>query len=392
MPRRYTLGKRAGTKDETRARIVAAALRIYGQRGVAAASNLAIARAADVAPATVRNHFSDPQDLANAAFDEVVAQLQPPTPAIFEDGTGIGERVTRLASELAAFYERSEPAWQLYRQEPDLIQAWSGGVDRYYANIDELMQNRARAALRRRNRDGGHGSRHRAADLFRTPGAWPVIEADRGSHLGARTPLVRSPGSGFGEDGGASAVTAAIHWAGPVLIAGSIVLGLAVVRISTRPVIGQTLAPDAAALLLIAAVLLLLALPAVYVFQAEAVGGLGLVGHALLSSGLVLLVVVAATPILHPSLNAPAGEHPLVFVLGIALAIGLLLTGVVTFQAGVFPRPAAGLVLAAMALFAFAFFVAEFLPPMAGQVSSALFGILLAAGFGWMGVALWQET
>jgi len=140
MPRRYTLGKRAGTKDETRARIVAAALRIYGERGVAAASNLAIARAADVAPATVRNHFSDPQDLANAAFDEVVAQLQPPTPAIFEDGSGIGERVTRLASELAAFYERSEPAWQLYRQEPDLIQAWSGGVDRYYASIDELMR------------------------------------------------------------------------------------------------------------------------------------------------------------------------------------------------------------------------------------------------------------
>jgi hypothetical protein len=187
-------------------------------------------------------------------------------------------------------------------------------------------------------------------------------------------------------------VTAAIQWAGPVLIAGSIALALAIVRISTRPVIGQMLAPDAAALLLIAAVLLLLAFPAVYAFQAEAVGALGLVAHVLLSIGLVLLVVVAATPVLHPSLNAPAGEHPLVFVLGIALAIGLLLTGVVTFQAGVFPRPAAGLVLAAMVLFAFAFFVAEFLPPIAGQVSSALFGILLAAGFGWMGVALWLET
>ncbi len=196
MPRRYTLGKREATKDETRARIVAAALRIYGERGVAAASNLAIARAADVAPATVRNHFSDPQDLANAAFDEVVAQLQPPTPAIFEDATGIGERVTRLASELAAFYDRSEPAWQLYRQEPDLIQAWSGGVDRYYANIDELMQNRARSALRRRCRHVRHGGCHRAADLLRAPGAWPVIEAGRGSHAGARTPLV--PGAGFG--------------------------------------------------------------------------------------------------------------------------------------------------------------------------------------------------
>ena len=78
--------------------------------------------------------------------------------------------------------------------------------------------------------------------------------------------------------------------------------------------------------------------------------------------GLLLPVVVAATPLLYPSLGVSTIEHPIVFGLGIALTLGLLLTGVVTFQAGVLPRPAAGLVLGAMAGFAFVFFVARAVP------------------------------
>ncbi len=187
-------------------------------------------------------------------------------------------------------------------------------------------------------------------------------------------------------------MSTAIHWSGPVLVGGAVTLGLAIILIAREPVVGQALSSEVAALLLSAAALLLLSLPAMYAAQAGAAGALGLVGHALLSIGLLLLVVVAATPLLHPSLNTPSGEHPLVFVLGIALTLGLLLTGIATFQANVFPRPAAILSLAAMAGFFFVFFVAEFLPPAAGQIGSALFGILLALGFAWIGVALWLRT
>jgi hypothetical protein len=187
-------------------------------------------------------------------------------------------------------------------------------------------------------------------------------------------------------------MSAAIHWSGPVLIGGAIALGLAVVLISLRPVIGAVLTSDVSGLLLVAAALLLLSLPAMYAVQSDAVGTLGLVGHALLSTGLLLLVVLAATPLLHPSVNAATGEHPLVFGLGIALTLGLLLTGIATFQADIFPRPAAVLLLAAMAGFFFVFFVAEFLPPAAGQIGSALFGVLLALAFAWIGVSLWLRS
>ncbi len=143
MPRKYQLGQRAAAKAETRTRIIAAALATYRDRGLAGASNLAIARAADVAPATVRNQFPEPGDLSRAVFEAMLAELEIPTMSIFEGAGDLRDRVERLARELASFYERSEPWWRAYEREPDLISAWSGGVDQYYADIERLM----RAAL-----------------------------------------------------------------------------------------------------------------------------------------------------------------------------------------------------------------------------------------------------
>ena len=176
------------------------------------------------------------------------------------------------------------------------------------------------------------------------------------------------------------------------MMAGSAALGLGLVLVSSRPVIGQAIAPDVAAILLLATALLILALPAQFAVQANRTGALGLAGHVLLTAGLLLPVLVVATPLLHPLGDAGTGEHPLVFGLGLALAVGLLLTGVATFQAEVLPRPAAVLLLAATAGFFFVFFVAEFLPPAAGQAGTAVFGVLLSLGFAWIGLALWQRA
>ena len=140
MPRPYRLGRRAAPKAEVRERIIAAALTIYAERGLAGASNLSIAKAADVAPATVRNHFPEAGDLAKAVFAELLAELRIPTLEIFDGLKTLRDRVERLARELAAFYERSEPWWRAYEREPELIRAWGGGVDQYYADIDQLMR------------------------------------------------------------------------------------------------------------------------------------------------------------------------------------------------------------------------------------------------------------
>jgi hypothetical protein len=181
----------------------------------------------------------------------------------------------------------------------------------------------------------------------------------------------------------------AYRWSGTLLVVGAALLGVAIVIVSLKPVMDQPLSPGASLLMLLSALCLLLSLPAMYFRQADAAGWLGLAGFMLLQAGILILVVLAATPILYPSLKNPAGENLVVFLLGIVFTLGLLLTGLASLRAGVFPRGAGILLLAAMAGFFFDFFVAEFLPPVTGQVGSAIFGILLALSLAWYGVSLW---
>jgi hypothetical protein len=65
------------------------------------------------------------------------------------------------------------------------------------------------------------------------------------------------------------------------------------------------------ALALASTLMLLLALPAMYAVQADDAGTLGLVGHALLTTGLLLTVLVAAPPrsCIRPSPRRPASTR-----------------------------------------------------------------------------------
>jgi AcrR family transcriptional regulator len=113
MPRRYTLGKRGEAKAATRRRIIAATLGLYREVGLAGATVPAVARAADVAPATVRNHFPGPTDLLEAAADAILEEMRMPDPSIFEGAAGTLERLDRLLVEVSAFFERSTGWWEV---------------------------------------------------------------------------------------------------------------------------------------------------------------------------------------------------------------------------------------------------------------------------------------
>jgi len=183
--------------------------------------------------------------------------------------------------------------------------------------------------------------------------------------------------------------TIAFRWSGILLVAGAALLGIAIVLVSLKPVMNEVFSPGVARLFLLSSIFLLLSLPAMYARQADAAGWLGLAGHVLLQTGILLLVLLAATPILYPALQTPSGENLVAFLLGIALTLGLLLTGMATIQADVYPRWAGILLLAATVGFFFDFFVAEFLLPLAGQLGSAIFGALLAFALAGIGISLW---
>lgn len=140
MPRRYTLGKRADQKEETRARILAAAVELVRSGGSAAATTLAVARAADVAPGTVTNHFSGQGDLIAAVADAALAELRMPDPDLFAGIDDPAERIGLLAREMAAFFERSEGWWRVFAADPTLSAASSGAEARFLAEFDRLVR------------------------------------------------------------------------------------------------------------------------------------------------------------------------------------------------------------------------------------------------------------
>jgi hypothetical protein len=171
-----------------------------------------------------------------------------------------------------------------------------------------------------------------------------------------------------------------------------LLLLLALIWIALQPLSAQILSPGVSVLMLLAAFLLMLSLPSVYLKQAEAAGWLGLAGHLLLQAGLMIFVVLATPALTFPGIKVPMSESATVFLLGIALFLGLLGTGIATLLAKVFPRWQAILLLAATAAFFFNFFIAEFLPPIVGQLGSALTGILVAASFVSMGLYIWDPA
>lgn len=179
------------------------------------------------------------------------------------------------------------------------------------------------------------------------------------------------------------------RWSGLLLILGAALLGSATVLVSMNPEVSQGITPPIRLLLLLSSISLLLSLPAMYAKQATQSGWLGLIGHGLLQTGILLLVLVAAPALLFPSLGLTLGEDPVVFFLGIAFTFGLLLTGIATVRARVYPTRAGILLLTAMAGFFFDFFVAEFLPPIVGQIGIAFLGVLLALSLAWIGFAMW---
>lgn len=184
----------------------------------------------------------------------------------------------------------------------------------------------------------------------------------------------------------------AARTSGVVLIAGAALLTISIVMISSKPVMDRAFSTRESLLLFLAGLALLISLPAMYVKQSAASGLPGLTGYAMLQAGMVFFVSIAAPRLLYPSFNEPLGESPLAFLLGIALVMGFLATGIGVLQAGVFPRASGILILAATAGFFFVFFIAEFLPPITGQVGSAIFAVLLGAAFAWIGVSLFTGS
>lgn len=120
-----------------------AALALYQEKSVSATTMQDVARRADVAPGTVANHFGSAEALAAEVTAQILTVLRMPTPDLF-DGVGqLGARIRILVGEISAFFERSQPWYQVTQREPAGAQVWRDAEARFYTDLDALV----RAAL-----------------------------------------------------------------------------------------------------------------------------------------------------------------------------------------------------------------------------------------------------
>ena len=140
MPRSYRLGRRAEQMSETRAAIVRAAVELIRTGGLRAASVPAIAAAADVAPATVRNHFPDEPALLTEVGELILADLALPDVDIYQGLDAPADRVERLARELVAFYGRGQEWWFVLTADASMSSAFEQTAAMYEDRFDRLVR------------------------------------------------------------------------------------------------------------------------------------------------------------------------------------------------------------------------------------------------------------
>jgi AcrR family transcriptional regulator len=107
--RTYELKRRAERQEETRRRIVAAAVELHTTLGPSRTTVQAVAEKAGVTRPTVYAHFPDSRSLLEACSGHVRATVPLPDPSRWRSIPEPEERLEAALGELYAYYERLEP-------------------------------------------------------------------------------------------------------------------------------------------------------------------------------------------------------------------------------------------------------------------------------------------
>ena len=107
--RTYELKRRAERQQETRRRIVEAAVELHTTLGPARTTVQAIAERAGVTRPTVYAHFPDLRSLLQACSGHVRDAIPPPDPTSWRSISDPGERLETALRDLYGYYARLEP-------------------------------------------------------------------------------------------------------------------------------------------------------------------------------------------------------------------------------------------------------------------------------------------
>jgi AcrR family transcriptional regulator len=120
MGRKYQLKKRAERQEETRRRIVQAAVDLHETIGPARTSVSAIAERAGVQRHTYYRHFPDTRSLFMACSGLYLEQNPIPDPEPWRAVDDPAKRLRHGLAELYAYYERNEPMFSNSIRDADI--------------------------------------------------------------------------------------------------------------------------------------------------------------------------------------------------------------------------------------------------------------------------------
>ena len=119
--RRYELKLRAERQEETRQRIVDAAVHLHTTRGPSRTTVQAIAAEAGVTRPTVYAHFPDERSLFEACSGHVRETTPPPDPTPWRAIADPADRLTTALRELYRYYELLEPLLENVQRDVGLM-------------------------------------------------------------------------------------------------------------------------------------------------------------------------------------------------------------------------------------------------------------------------------
>jgi AcrR family transcriptional regulator len=148
--RPYRMEARARKQEETRRRIVEAAVQLHSEVGPARTTVSAVAAEAGVQRHTVYAHFPDETALFRACTSHWRAAHPFPGPEAWEDASDPGERLRRALDAVYRWYESVEDAFALFVRDAHTFPAfWQERLDSLSALAADLARPLGRPALPR---------------------------------------------------------------------------------------------------------------------------------------------------------------------------------------------------------------------------------------------------
>jgi AcrR family transcriptional regulator len=156
--RTYELKRRAERQQETRRRIVEAAVELHTTLGPSRTTVKEIAERAGVTRPTVYAHFPDVSSLLEACSGHVRATVPPPDPTAWRSISDPSGRMQTALRDLYGYYERLEPLLENVQRDAavmPIVAEMNAYRVRYLEEISDLLleawttRGGARARLRR---------------------------------------------------------------------------------------------------------------------------------------------------------------------------------------------------------------------------------------------------